>query len=59
MNLIQEILGAQGGGVVKQLGQQFGLDNAQVEKALTNLIPAIAGGVKKKQRSHPLHSMHC
>lgn len=51
MNLIQEILGAQGGGVVKQLGQQLGLDNAQVEKALTNLIPAIAGGVKKTAQS--------
>ena len=51
MNLIQEILSAQGGGVVNQLGQQFGLDNAQVEKALTNLIPAIAGGVKKTAQS--------
>jgi hypothetical protein len=51
MNLIQEILNAQGGNVVKQLGDQFGMDKSQVEKALTNLIPAIAGGVKQTAKS--------
>ncbi len=51
MNILQEILKAQGGDVVKQLGQQVGLDQAQVEKALSNLIPAIAGGVKKSAQS--------
>ena len=51
MNLIQEILKASGGSVVKQLGDQFGLDSKQAESALSNLIPAIAAGVKKSASS--------
>lgn len=51
MNILQEILRAQGGDVVKQLGQQVGLNQAQVEKALTSLIPALAGGIKKSAQS--------
>jgi hypothetical protein len=51
MNLLQEILKAQGGNVVGQLASQFGLDPQDAAKALSNLIPAIAGGVKKAASS--------
>jgi hypothetical protein len=51
MNLLQEILSAQDGGVVGQLAQQFGIDAGDASKALSNLIPAIAGGIKKTAQS--------
>ena len=51
VNLIQEILSAQNGKVVQELGKQFGLDSKTAEAALSNLIPAIAGGVKKAAQS--------
>ena len=34
MNVIEALLGNQAGGAVEQLGQQFGLDNAQASSAL-------------------------
>jgi hypothetical protein len=51
MNILQEILSAQDGGVVGQLAQQFGIDANDASKALSNLIPAIAGGIKKTAQS--------
>ena len=51
MNILQEILKADGGNVVGQLAQQFGLDANDASKALSNLIPAIAGGIKKTSQS--------
>lgn len=51
MNILQEILQAQDGSVVNQLAQQFGLDSRDAGKALSNLIPAIAGGIKKTSQS--------
>ena len=51
MNIIEEILKANGGQVVGQLAQQFGLNQADAGKALSNLIPAIAGGIKKTAQS--------
>ena len=51
MNLLQEILSAQDGGVVGQLAQQFGIDAGDASKALSNLIPAIAGGIKKTAKT--------
>ena len=51
MNILQEILKAQNGEVVGQLASQFGLNTSDAEKALTNLIPAVAGGVKKAASS--------
>ncbi|MFT5572476.1 MAG: hypothetical protein ACI9FR_001399 [Cryomorphaceae bacterium] len=51
MNILQEILTAQDGGVVGQLAQQFGINAGDASKALANLIPAIAGGIKKNAQS--------
>ena len=44
MDILSAILGAQGGGAVQQLGQQFGLDDSQVSSALGALVPALAAG---------------
>jgi len=46
MNLLQTLLEADGGRAVGQLSRQFGLDEAQTDAALRNLVPALAGGVK-------------
>ncbi|MGI9317376.1 MAG: DUF937 domain-containing protein, partial [bacterium] len=51
MNIIQELLKAGEGQAVGQLANQFGLDTSAVEKALANLVPAIAGGIKKTASS--------
>lgn len=44
MDILQAILGAQGGGATQQLGEQFGLDQSQVTAALGALVPALAAG---------------
>ena len=51
MNILQELLSAQDGRIVGQLANQFGLDSKDASKALSNLIPAIAGGIKKTAQS--------
>lgn len=51
MNILQELLAAQGGNIVEQLASQFGVNGADAEKALANLLPAIAGGIKKSASS--------
>jgi len=51
MNILEAILGAQGGGATQQLGRQFGLDEAQVSSALGALVPALAAGVQKNMSS--------
>ena len=45
-NLLDTILEAQGGAAVNQLGSQFGLDSSQLGSVLSQLVPALAGGVK-------------
>ncbi|MFT5136878.1 MAG: hypothetical protein ACI8XV_001915 [Arenicella sp.] len=51
MNILQEILQAQDGRVVEKLASQLGLDAERAQKALSNLIPAVAGGIKKTAQS--------
>ncbi len=51
MNILQEIIKAQGGQVIGQLANQFGLDSTDAVKALSNLVPAIAGGLRKTAQS--------
>jgi hypothetical protein len=51
MSLLKSIIEAQGGKVLKQLGQQFGLDPADAGKAIGSLLPSITGGMKKNARS--------
>ncbi len=47
MNILEALLAAQGGGAVKQLGQQFGLQGDQTSAALSALVPALAAGFAK------------
>ena len=51
MNAIEALLGNQAGGAVEQLGQQFGLDNAQASSALGALLPALAAGFQRNASS--------
>jgi len=51
MNVIEALLGNQAGGVVEQLGQQFGLDESQTSSALTSLLPALAAGFQRNVSS--------
>ncbi|MFK7793787.1 MAG: DUF937 domain-containing protein [Gammaproteobacteria bacterium] len=57
MDLLRTILEAQGGSGVKQLANQFGLDGNQASSVLSQLIPALAGGVKKNVQQGGLDSL--
>jgi hypothetical protein len=52
MNAIDALLGNQAGGAVEQLGQQFGLNDAQTSAALGALLPAVASGFQRNASSH-------
>jgi hypothetical protein len=47
MNILEAIVGAQDGAAVRQLGDRFGLDQAQAASAVAALVPALAGGVQR------------
>ena len=47
MELLKDLLGAGGGSLTKNLGANFGLDGGQTRSALENLLPALAGGMKR------------
>jgi hypothetical protein len=51
MNILDAILGAQGGGAAQQLGRQFGLNESQVSSALSALVPAVAAGFQQNMSS--------
>ncbi|MEM7663740.1 MAG: DUF937 domain-containing protein [Pseudomonadota bacterium] len=46
-NLFDMIAGAAGGSAMKQVGQQFGLNENQTQGAIKALLPAISGGLKR------------
>lgn len=45
MNLLEMILNSQNGGAVRQLAQNFGLEQDQAASAITNLVPALSSGL--------------
>lgn len=45
MNLLEQILSAQNGGAVRQVSQQFGLEEGQASSAISALLPALANGL--------------
>lgn len=47
MNILDEILGVQGGDAVRRLGKQFDLQVDRAKAAVSALVPALAGGFKK------------
>ena len=51
MNMIDSLLGAQGGAIVQQLGRQFGLDEQQASSALGALLPSLAAGFTREASS--------
>jgi hypothetical protein len=51
MNILEAILNAQGGGAVRQLGGQFGLDEGQTQSAISALLPMLAGAVNQNAAS--------
>jgi len=48
MNLLESMLSAGDGGVVKQLAGQFGIDSEQATSIVSTLLPALAGGLKER-----------
>jgi hypothetical protein len=51
MNILESLLNAQGGAAVRQMGQQFGLGEAQTSDALSALVPALASGFQRNMQS--------
>jgi len=51
MNMLDTMLGAQGGDATQQLGRQFGLNESQVSSALSALVPAVAAGFQQNMSS--------
>ncbi len=47
MNLLETILNSQDGGAVRQLAQNFGLDQDQAASAISNLVPALSSGLMR------------
>ena len=51
MNLLETILNAQNGGVVRQMANNFQLDEGQAQSAMGALIPALTRGIRKNTSS--------
>jgi hypothetical protein len=51
MDMLEQLLNAQGGGATQQLSQQFGLSDSQVTSALSALVPALAAGFQNNMSS--------
>lgn len=48
MNVLDSLLSAGDGAVVKQLAGQFGIDSAKTTSIVSMLLPALAGGLKER-----------
>jgi hypothetical protein len=48
MSILETMLSAEGGGVVKQLAGQFGVSADQATSVVSTLLPVLAGGIKEK-----------
>lgn len=55
--LLDTILQAQGGGLVKQLAGQFGIDESQAGSALGQLLPALTGAAQNNVRQGGLDGL--
>jgi hypothetical protein len=51
MNILETMLSAGSGGIVKQLASQFGINADQATAAMSALLPALAEGLKEKMES--------
>lgn len=57
MNILNEVMSAGGGAIVKQLGKQFGLNQGMTEMAIKGLLPAITRGISKQNDAGGLGSI--
>jgi hypothetical protein len=48
MSILDTLLSAGEGGVVKQLAGQFGINSEQAGSVVSHLLPALAGGLKER-----------
>ncbi len=51
MNLLETIIQSQGGGALRGLAQNFGVDENQAQSALKHLLPALSSGLKNNVAS--------
>lgn len=51
MKLLETILGANNGGNIQQLAQQFGIGESQAKGAIGQLLPALTAGLMKNSQS--------
>jgi hypothetical protein len=51
MDILNDIIAAQGGGAVRQIGTQLGLGEQQTASALSALVPALAAGLQQNAQS--------
>jgi hypothetical protein len=51
MNILDVVMNSGNGAAVRQLGSQFGLNEAQTASALQALLPALAGGVQRNAQT--------
>jgi hypothetical protein len=57
VNILENVLSASNGGVVKQIASQFGINPDQASAAVSALLPAVAGGLKEKLASGSASSL--
>ncbi len=51
MNVLETLLSAGGGSIMKQLGNQFGISTDQATTATSMILPMLAGGLKEQLSS--------
>lgn len=51
MNLLETILGANNGGNIQQLANQFGIGEGDAKSAIAQLLPALTSGLKRNTQS--------
>ena len=51
MNLLETIMQAQGGGALRGLAENFGLDERAAQSAVRQLLPALSSGLKRNASS--------
>lgn len=51
MNILEALLDTQGGAIIKQIGAQFGLSEAQVQNAIKVVVPILAAALIQNMKS--------
>ncbi len=51
MNMLETIIHAQGGGLVRQLAETFGVDENSIQKVIGEVVPALSRGIQRNAAS--------